>query len=158
MVSFIHIADKNDQSSIKRSGIKVAKESRVVHAVPVIPNFSTTHQWAREMKGRGAKALICVQFKIPDDETVWIGRYNEKKLEMAASEAAGVFLAHTGPVGFEVLIHRKIMPKEITRIYAAPRVTGWRYHPESKGKKPCSCDFCSRGAIQRRRKNKDGDQ
>ena len=152
MATFIHIADKNDQASIKRSGIKTAKGSRVVCAVPVIPNFSTTHQWARELKRGGARSLICVQFKIPDDEIVWIGKYNEKHLEMTASEAAGVFLAHTGPMGFEVIIKRKITPEEITRIYNAPRVTGWRYSPEAKGRKPfCHCKFCNRGEIRARR-------
>jgi len=30
------------------------------------------------------------------------------------------------------------MLKEITRSYLAPRITGWRYYPAAKGKKP----FC----------------
>ena len=75
-----------------------------------------------------------MQFKIPNDQLVWVGTYNGEKSEMAASEAAGAFLAHSGAMGLEVVVPRKIMPKEIARGYLAPRITGWRYYPEAKGK------------------------
>ncbi len=152
MASFIHITDRNDQASITKNGIKLGKSSGVVCATPVVPNFSISHQWARELKNGGARSMIYVQFKIPDHEKVWIGKYKEKHLEMTAAEATGVFLAHSGPVGFEVVIERKITPKEITRIYAAPRITGWRYSPEAKGKKPfCHCKYCHRGEVRAQR-------
>ena len=155
MVSLIHIADKNDEASIAKNGISAAKRRtglRGVCAVPVVRDFAITHQWARELKRRGVRTLICVQFKISNDERVWVGKYNGEKLEMAASDAAGAFLAHTGPMGFEVIVPRKIMPKEITRVYLAPRITGWRYYPEAKGRKPfCRCKFCNRGEIRAQR-------
>ena len=56
MVSFIHIADKNDEQAILRNGIKALKRRagiRGVYATPVVPNFVTTHQWSRELKRRG---------------------------------------------------------------------------------------------------------
>ncbi|HEY3744262.1 MAG TPA: hypothetical protein VGL53_30675 [Bryobacteraceae bacterium] len=152
MVTFIHIADKNDEASIVGNGIGAPKRRagiRGVYAVPVTANFAVTHQWARELKRRGVRTQICVQFKIPSDELVWIGKYNREKLEMAASAAAGAVLAHTDPMGLEVIIPRKIMPKEITRLYPAPQITGWRYSPGAKGKKPfCRCKFCNRGEIR----------
>jgi len=39
-----------------------------------------------------------MQFRIPDDEFVLVGRYDGEKLEMAADEAAGTFLKHTDPM------------------------------------------------------------
>jgi len=155
MVLFLHIADKNDEKSIVKNGIRSAKRKagpRGVYAVPVFPSYTTTYQWARELKRSGAKTLICVQFRIPNDEFVLIGKYNSEKLEMTASEAAAVFLKHTDPMGLEVIVPRKIMSKEITRVYLAPRITGWRFYPDAKGKKPfCHCKFCNRGEIRAKR-------
>jgi hypothetical protein len=93
-----------------------------------------------------------VQFKVPNDELVLVGKYNGEKLEMTASEATATFLAHADPMGLEVVVPRKIAPKEIARTYLAPRVTGSRYYPEAKGKQPfCRCKFCNRGEIRAQR-------
>ena len=93
-----------------------------------------------------------MQFKIPNSESVLVGKYNGEKLEMTASEAASAFLKHTDPMGLEVIIPRRIVPKEITSTYLAPRTTGWRYYPEAKGKPPfCHCKFCNRGEIRSQR-------
>ncbi len=154
MVSFLHIADKNEEKSIAKNGIRSGKlkAARGVYAVPVVPNYATTHQWARELKRSGVRTLICVQFKIPNNESVWVGRYNGEKLEMTASEAAAAFVKHTDPMGLEVIVPRKILPKEITGSYIAPRIAGWRYYPDAKGKKPfCHCKFCNRGEIRAQR-------
>jgi hypothetical protein len=137
MISFLHVADKNDENSIVTNGLRSAKRKtgpRGVYAVPVVPSYATTHQWARELKRRGVRTLICVQFKIPNDETVLVGKYNGEKLEMTASEAAAAVLNHTDPMGLEVIIPRRIMPKEIIRTYLAPRITGWRYIQAQKAK------------------------
>jgi len=144
MVSFLHIADKNDEGSIVKNGIRAATRKtgpRGVYAVPVLPNCTITHQWARELKRRGARTLICVQFKIPNDELVLVAKYTGEKLEMTASDAAAAFLTHTGQFAFEVVVPRRIMAKEIARTYLAPRVTGWRYYPEAKGRKPVIVSF-----------------
>lgn len=155
MVSFIHIADKNAERGILRNGIRSVKcrsGVRGVYAMPVVPNFSTTHQWARELKRRPIRTLICVQFKISDDERVLVGKYNGEKLEMTAAEALGAVFEHTDPRGLEVIIPRKITPKEITRAYLAPRVTGWRYYPGAKGRPPfCHCKWCNSGEIRAQR-------
>ena len=152
MVSFIHITDKKDEQLIMRNGIRAAKRRtgvRGVYATPVVPNFSTTHQWARELKRRGIRTLIRVQFKIPDEELVLVGQYNGEKLEMAAAEALGAVLNHTDSMGLEVIIPRRITAREVTRTYPAPRITGWRYYPNAKGKQPfCHCKWCNREEIR----------
>lgn len=155
MISFLHIADKKAEASIVKNGLRAARRKtgpRGVYAVPVVPSYATTHQWARELKRRGVRTLICVQFRIPNDESVLVGKYNGERLQMTASEAAGAVLNHTDPMGLEVIIPRRIMPKEITRTYLAPRITGWRYYPAAKGKSPfCNCKFCNRGEIRAKR-------
>jgi hypothetical protein len=155
MVTFVHIADKNDEASIIKNGIRSAKRKtgpRGVYAVPVVPSYTTTHQWARELKRRGIRTLVCVQFRISDDELVLVGDYKGEKLVMTASEVAAAFLKHTDPMGLEAIVPRRIMPKEITRTYPAPQITGWRYYPSAKGKKPfCNCKFCNRGEIRAQR-------
>ena len=155
MVSFIHIADKNDEQAILQNGITATKRRtgvRGVYATPVVPNFATTHQWARELKRRGVKTLICVQFKIPDDESVLVGKYNGDKLQMTAAEALGAVRDHRDPMGLEVVIPRNVTWKEIRRTYLAPRITGWRYYPGAKGKQPfCHCKWCNRGEIRAKR-------
>ncbi len=160
MVSFVHISDKNAEKAILRNGIKATKRSsgvRGVFAVPVVPQFPVTHQWARELKRSGVRTLICVQFRIPDEELVLIGKYNSEKLKMTAVEAAGCAINHTDPMGLEVIIPRNITSKEITRNYLAPKVTGWRFFPNAKGKPPfCHCKWCNRGEIRARRVIREG--
>jgi hypothetical protein len=102
MVSFIHIAAKNKEQAILPNGIKATKRrsgGRAVHAMLVVPNFTTTHRWARELRRRPIRTLVCIQFKIPDEDVVLVGKYNGEKLKMTAAEALGAILVHTDPMG-----------------------------------------------------------
>ena len=120
--------------------------------MPVLPDFTTTHQWARELKRRSIRTHICVQFRIPDEDPVLVGYYNGEKMEMTAADAVGAVLDHNDPLGLEIVVPRTIDPGEITRTYPAPRVTGWRYFPAAKGKPPfCRCKYCNRGEIRAQR-------
>ncbi len=95
---------------------------------------------------------MCVQFRIPDDDLVFVGKYDGDKLAMTAAKALDVVLNHADPTGLEVIIARKITAREITRTYPAPRITGWRYYPAAKGKHPfCHCKWCNRGEIRAKR-------
>ena len=150
MAAFVHIADEKNGSLIAKNGIRAGR--RGVFCAPVARDFSITHQWSRELKRRGARSLICVQFRIPDDELVSVGIYNGKKVSMTAAEAVSTAANHTAPMGLEVIFPRGILPKEIGRIYPAPRVVGWRYYPSAKGKLPfCHCRACNRGEIRAQR-------
>lgn len=150
MASFIHLADAKNQRLLEKNGIKVGKKG--VFSTPITKNFSVTHQWSRELKRTGVKSLVCVQFRVPDDEVVSVGRYNGDKISMTAAESVATVANHTDPMGLEVIFNRKILPKEIVRIYPAPKTVGWRYYPEAKGKKPfCHCRYCNRGEIRAQR-------
>jgi len=150
VASFIHIADAKNRNLIKKNGIRAGR--RGVFSAPITSDFSVTHQWSRELKRRGARSLICVQFRVPDEQAVSVGTYNREKISMTAAEAIATAADHTGSMGLEVIFARRILPKEIVRIYPAPRITGWRYYPSAKGRRPfCHCRSCNRGEIKARR-------
>ena len=154
MPQFIHLADEKNISSITRSGIKIspAWSGKGVFSTPVLQNYVVTHQWLRELKRRGMKTLVAVQFLIPADEKVLVGRYNEKPLETTAGGAIKVFREHVNGLGLQVVIPRKITAGEIRRIYMPSQVAGWRYNPEAHGKPPfCGCSYCVRGEIKNRK-------
>jgi hypothetical protein len=128
-----------------------------VFSLPVTKNFALTHQWSRELKRRGAKSLVCFQFRAPDDEIVSVGTYNGDKIFITAAEAVATAARHEAPLGLEVIFSRRILPSEIVRTYPAPRVTGWRYYPAAKGRTPCPCRYCQRGEIRGRRLMREDD-
>lgn len=153
MATFVHIADEKHAKSIARTGLKRVKQSnfQAVFAMPVIENFLISHQWLRELKRTGFKTAVGVYFKLPDNEAVWIGHYQQTKILTTAAHAVAV-LHQTQALGFEVLIPRTIKPSEIKTIRALPQTLGWRYFPEAKGKPPfCGCDYCQRGQIKSKR-------
>ena len=59
MVSFVHIADKNDEQAILKAGIKAVKRRsglRGVYAMPVVPNFATTASMGTRTEAAGESA------------------------------------------------------------------------------------------------------
>ena len=155
MPQFIHLANAKDIASIERGGIRANSKawSRIgVFAVPVLPSYTLTHQWLRELKRRGMKTLSAVQFFIPAREPVLVGHYRETPLETTASGAVGVFREHVSTLGLQVFIPRKVTAKEVRRVYTPSQVAGWRYHPEAHGRPPfCGCKYCIRGEIKNRK-------
>lgn len=63
---------------------------------------------------------------------------------MTAAQAVATVMQEKAE-GFEVIIPRKILSKEIQRIKHLPQIVGWRYYPGAHGKKPCGCSYCQRG-------------
>jgi hypothetical protein len=159
MALFVHLTCHKHAKTILRNGINRLRThptcGRVVFAMPVTRNFYVSHQWLRELKRRSRGAIVGIYFRIPDDETVWIGHYKQAHRQMMAAEAAAA-VHDTGDTaeGFEVLIPRRITAKEIHRVKTLPQVIGWRYYPNSHGKHPCGCSFCQRGEYGARRVRK----
>jgi len=137
LARFLHIADARSAEHIRRSGLlpaRVGPSLRAVFCVPVVPDPSKTYQWARELRARGARSMVAVLFDLPDGEPVLFGRFNTKHLRITAVEAHRAFRATAGSVGQEVLIPRRVEAHEIRRIKPAPRLMGWRFYPEAKGR------------------------
>ena len=133
MITFVHIADSRDEGLIRKNGLRLPKR-RVrlsdddrskygVFALPVIQNFVISHQWLRELKRRGFRTAVRVYFGIADNESVWAGRYNEKKEKLTAAEAARVLMREQ-TLGYEVVIPRSIKASEIASIRQLPQVVG----------------------------------
>ena len=154
MPQLIHLTDERLLKRLEKSGIRThtwGKKIAGVHATPVMIDFQVSHQWVRELKRRGIRTMGAVQFKIPDKEKVLVGRYNEEPLSVTAAQAVKVFMEHATGLGLEILVLRRIEPKEITRTYVPNQIVGWRYFPDAHGKRPCGCDYCQRGSIKNRK-------
>jgi hypothetical protein len=149
MAVFIHLFDARNKDSICRNGIKPSRgrENSLsgVFATPQLENHEITHQWMRELKRYDSRVTLAARFRISDSEQVFIGRYNEKHLDVSASKAHAIMKNHTNGLGLEVIIPRTIRPLEIIKIYKPLKVIGWRYHPSAHGTKPCGCEYCQLG-------------
>jgi hypothetical protein len=156
MATFVHLTAEKNTRSIARSGIRCRRsttpQGRVVFALPVTRNYYVSHQWARELRRSGQRAIVAVHFRIPDDERVLVGRYGTQHEAVTAAGAVGIVMRAGNAEGFEVLVSRRIEVQEIRAIKPVHRVTGWRYAPEAHGKPPfCGCSYCQRGQIKSRR-------
>lgn len=56
--------------------------------------------------------VIAIYFRIPDDEEVWVGHYNQAHRRMTAAEALAEFMVANNREGWEVIIPRRIAAKE----------------------------------------------
>ena len=148
MAIFVHFTDENNKNSIIKNGIKIEtihydNINAGVFCMPVIPDFYATHQWVREIKQyKSGNNIIAVYFKIPDNEIVFCGKYNGQLIKVNATEAHKKFLELDDKMGFQVVIDRKILKNEITKIKAIPQIIGWRHFPKSHEKKRCLCPAC----------------
>jgi hypothetical protein len=117
--------------------------------MPVLPNYFVTHQWLRELKRSWRKNLVGIYFRLPRDERVWVGHYNQNHKELPLGRAIRVILDAKDARGYELIVARDISPKAIHSIREIPQVVGWRYEPDAHGKTPCPCPVClPRGSIR----------
>ncbi len=156
MAMFVHLAPAFRVANIRRNGIRRQRKPAGefpggIFAVPLTRNFYLSHQWLRELKRRNAGPLAGIYFRVPDELQVWVGHYGQAHRWMSAAAAVAIFLAAEDSQGWEVVIPRRIEAAEIHRVRVLPQVVGWRFSPTAKGKKPCSCDFCTRGEYGARR-------
>ena len=148
MAIFVHFTDENNKNSIVKNGLRVEKIhyediNKGIFCMPVIPDFYATYQWLREIKQyNSGNEITAVYFKIPDDETVFCGKYNEKIIRTTAVEAHNTFINLEDKMGFQVIIIGKIFPNEITKIKNISQIIGWRHFPKSHEIKRCLCPAC----------------
>jgi hypothetical protein len=154
MPRFIHLAPESVVKRIRRNGIQPTNirgwgprwhlpgTDRLVWSFPVTPNYAVSHQWLRELKRGGVKTLVAVVFCIDDDEVVFARHYSEVPREMSAAAAVGVILSHPEPLGYEVMIPRRIRPTEIVAVRHVAQKLGWRRIPGTQEASICTCPIC----------------
>ncbi|MFE2410330.1 HEAT repeat domain-containing protein [Kitasatospora sp. NPDC059408] len=151
MAMFVHLTSTADAPRVRRAGIRADSRgqggARGVYCFPVLPSYTLTHQWLRELARFGRPGgLVAVHVRLPDDEPVLAGHYRDRakdaQLPMTAAEAVHRIRALPDPRGWEVFLSRAVASREIHRIRTAPQVTGWRYVPNAHGTRPCTCYGC----------------
>ena len=154
MPRFIHLAPDSVVKRIRRNGIqptsirgwgprwRLPGTDRLVWSFPVTPNYTVSHQWLRELKRGGARTLAAVVFRIDDDEAVFARHYSENPREMSAAAAVGIILSHPEPLGYEVMIPRRIRPSEIVAVGHVAQKLGWRRIPGTQEALICTCPMC----------------
>jgi hypothetical protein len=151
MPLLVHIAPGNEANSISRSGIAARRIpgadlpfARVVWAFPVLPSYTLTHSWSREIKRWRTTTLAAITFRVPDDEPVLASHYSRQAQPMTAAQAVGLILAAEDPRGYEIMLSRRIARQEIVRVRPLPKAVGWRYYPDAKNQpaKMCDCPMC----------------
>jgi hypothetical protein len=151
MPSLVHITDEKNSARILRAGIALGGFRRAIFFMPVVQNHFISHQWLRELRRSGARVLVGVYLRLPSDEVVWAGKYNEPHRQMPLGQAIRELNSLGDPLGFEMFVGRKIGPGSIIRIRHLPQNIGWRYQPHAHGTKPCGCPAClPRGSIKSR--------
>src|SRR5262245_34483639 len=121
-----------------------------VWAFPILESYTLTYSWSREMKRTGRTTLSAITFRVPDDEMLYARHYREHRRAMTAAEAVGYIGSRHDPRGYEIMLPRRVTPREIVRVRVLPKAIGWRYYPEAKGKAPwmCDCELCAaRGEV-----------
>ncbi|MEV8096406.1 HEAT repeat domain-containing protein [Kitasatospora sp. NPDC085879] len=141
---FVHLTSAANAPRIRRSGIRAAGRGvRGVHCFPVLPSYTLTHQWVRELARFGTRGgLVAVHFRLDDAEPVTVRHYGTPGERTTAAEAAGRLAAMEDPRGWEVFLPRSVAAPEVHRLRRPPQVAGWRYFPGAHGRRPCQCDGC----------------
>ncbi|MFE7414341.1 HEAT repeat domain-containing protein [Streptomyces laurentii] len=163
MATFVHLTAADRVARIRRNGIRALAQGRGtglgrgrgVFLFPVLPSYTLTHQWLRELSRFPGKSgeLVAVHVKLPDSEPVTVGRYTDQApKETSAVEAVGQLAGPADPRGWEVFLPRAVTRGEVRAVRGVRQVNGWRYWPGAHGTVPCTCFGCRvRGEYGSRR-------
>jgi hypothetical protein len=131
MPMMVHIADERNERRILASGLKIARGAKGLYCMPVTQEFTTTHQWVREMSRWNGKKQVGVYFKLKSSEPVLFGKYGNQHKDLILGQAIGKFLKMKDKLGYEFILKRSIEAKEIVRISKFLPKVGWRHMPNS---------------------------
>ncbi|MFE7600245.1 HEAT repeat domain-containing protein [Streptomyces sp. NPDC057494] len=156
MATFVHLTPGAHAARVRRSGIRAVGrgEWRGVFLFPVLPSYTLTHQWLRELSRRpGPRGFVAVHVRLPDGERVSVGRYSDREpARVTAAEAVRRVAGAADARGWEVFLPRSVTPAEVRHVRAVRQVNGWRYRPGAHGTAPCLCFGCrERGGYGSRR-------
>jgi hypothetical protein len=121
MAMFVHLTTEIRTSPVQRNGIvrlrkAVGSLPGGVYGVPVTRNFYASQQWLRELKRRNQGPIAGIYFRIPDEQPVWLGHYGQVHCLVSAAEAIAEFMKADDPLGWQVVIPRRMEAKEIHKI------------------------------------------
>ncbi|WP_144122527.1 HEAT repeat domain-containing protein [Catellatospora sichuanensis] len=146
MAEFVHITGERSARRVERSGIAARSHGRAgdrgVYCMPVLPSFTLTYQWVRELRRWHAGVLMAVHLRLPDDEPVTVGHYGTEPRRVTAAQAVATVRELADPRGYEVFVPRAVTAAEVRRIRDVPQGVGWRYLPAAHGRRPCLCPAC----------------
>ncbi|GHF72175.1 hypothetical protein GCM10018790_57530 [Kitasatospora xanthocidica] len=151
MAMFVHLTAAANAPRIRRAGIRADSRgqaaARGLYCFPVLPSYTLTHQWLRELARFGPKgSLVAVHVRLDDRQEVLTGHYRDRarseQQRVSAAEAVRRIGALPDPRGWEVFLPRAVGAREVHRIRAVPQVAGWRYRPDAHGTRPCTCYGC----------------
>src|SRR6266511_1128800 len=114
MAQFVHITEARAARRIERSGIAARSHGRAggrgVYCMPVLPSFTLTHQWVRELRRWHPGMLVAVHLRLPDEEPVTVARYGAPPREVTAAQAVAVVRELDDPRAYEVARLRRRFP------------------------------------------------
>jgi hypothetical protein len=91
-----HLAPEKDAKAIDRTGIKAASSGhgtpKGVFCMAIMPNYFATHQWLRELKRRGDRTMVAVDFRLRSAERAWFGHYGRPHSETTVGRAIRMLL------------------------------------------------------------------
>ncbi len=153
MPVLLHLAPATAVPRILRHGIRRSPAgrdpARGVFCMASLPERAHSLQWLRELRRRGARELVAVEFRLPSGEPAWVGHYGRPRVLLPLGRAVGLLRRLPDPRGYEIVIPRRIEAREILRARRVPQVSGWRYEPDAHGKRPCPCPVClPRGSVK----------
>ncbi|MFE2970681.1 hypothetical protein ACFXKC_45145 [Streptomyces sp. NPDC059340] len=93
MAMFVHLTSAADAPRIRRSGIRAASYGqgnvRGVYCFPVLPSYTLTHQWLRELARFGSRGgLVAVHIRLDDAQHVLVGSYTDRARDAQATVTA----------------------------------------------------------------------
>lgn len=152
MPRLVHLAPMSRRRAIERAGIRSeatvvvgadnrpAKVPRAVYAMPLVPDFSVTYQWVRELRRWHGERMLAVHFVVPSGEPVLVGRYNRPHEMLPLGEAVRRVLA--APLGNEIVLARAVRARELVGVREITQLVGWTEVPEPGGSFDCLCAAC----------------
>jgi hypothetical protein len=143
-----HLIPAKLAARARKNGLKAG--ARGLFCMPLLPNYFVSHQWMRELKRRGQRTFVAVDFRLRSDEKIAVGHYGHEKVTTTVGKAIADIMSIADPRGWELVLPRSVAAAEIVNVRPVARVAGWRYFPGAHARRPCACDYCSRGEYNSR--------
>lgn len=138
MAFFVHLTPRANIARVQRSGVRTSPGQgnvRGVFCFPLLPSYAVTHQWLHALEPHHEpQGMVAVDVRIPDDEPVTVGHFDDRHARrVTALEAVRVVRALEDPGGWEVVVPRPVLRREVERIREVGRAGARSLVPE-----PCA--------------------